>query len=364
MSIEELMAKYYPTKAIKKAGIFTAGTYGSGTFWEPLFGAKAWSWLNEEANIFAILPKEPWSKSGWRIITTRAHSTSGGIATTSQASLPTAQSITFYQMYALPKSMAHMFDIGEMTQFLSSVDDAIELLPVYREQTGKDHAFCINYQLGLRMETSAASNDIESIDRIVSSQSEIQNNSDISDAESNMYSSGYNLNSATTWDSQVNHNDSTDRDLTLTLIDTVLQTVWDAGGQPKVLLTGTESLMRWQQLLEAERRFMNTARIVPTFGGVKGLAPGVEAGFMVATYHGIPILTSQHCPDHDTIESIYYLDTDFLKAAIAKPTVYSETGAGKDFLTTGYFSYKGMYETSLELRAYRFNTHGKLTDLK
>jgi len=260
--------------------------------------------------------------------------------------------------------MAHLFDIGEMVEFVSGVDDAVALLPLYREQIGLDHAFCINYQLGLRMESSAATDNFESIDRIVSSQSEIQNNSAISDAESNMYSTGYNLNSATTWDAQVNHANATDRDLTLTLIDTVLQTVFDAGGSPKVILTGTESWMRWQQLLEAERRFVDTARIVPTFGGVRGLAPGVEAGFMVATYNGIPILTSQHCPDHDTIESIYYLDTDFLKFATAKPTVYAETGGGKDFLYTAGFTFTGMYETMGELRCYRFNAQGKLTDLK
>jgi hypothetical protein len=144
----------------------------------------------------------------------------------------------------------------------------------------------------------------------------------------------------------------------------VLQGVWDNGGQPKVILTGTESLMRWQQLLEAERRFMNTARIVPSFSGVQGLAPGVEAGFMVATYHGIPILQSQHVNDHDTIESIYYLDTDYLKFATAKPTTYSETGGGKDFIYIGKFKYQGLYETMGELRAYRFNAQGKLTDLQ
>jgi len=210
MTVQELMAKYgYPVdNSIKKAGIYTPGTYGGGTFWEPLFGGKAWSWLNEEANIFAILPKEPWGKSGWRTITTRAHSTGGGIDADAQSTVPTAQSITFYQMYAWPKIMAHRFDIGEMTEFVSGVDDAIDLLPVYREQTGLDHAFCINYQLGLRMESSAAAENVESIDRIVHSQSEIQNNSEISDAESNLYSSAYNLNSATTWDAQVNHNDA------------------------------------------------------------------------------------------------------------------------------------------------------------
>jgi len=252
-----------------------------------------------------------------------------------------------------------------MAEFVSGVDDAVALLPLLREQTGLDHAFCINYQLGVLMETGDAGDNIESIDRVISSKAEIDGNSDIDGAtEGLLYSTAYDIDSATTWDSQVSENDGTDRDLTLTLIDSILQQVWDYGGLPKVLLTGTETLMRWQQLLEAERRFMDTARIVPTFGGVKGVAPGVEAGFMVATYHGIPILTSQHVPDHDTIESLFYIDTDFIKFATAKPTTYSETGGGKDFLYTGYFEYQGLYETMGELRCYNFAKQGKLTDLK
>jgi len=360
-TIEELMAKYYPTKSIKKTGTFSPGTAGSGTFWEPLFGAKTWSWLNEEKNIFSMLPKEPWGKSGWRVTTTRATATAG-IDADADSTIPTAYSPTLLQVSALPKLIAASWKLGEMATFVSSVDDAVELIALHREQRGLDHANDINTMLGVLVETGAAGDNLESIDRVCGSMSEFAGNSGIGTGEGTIY--GTNKTAATTFDAQVNHASATDRDLTLTLIDTVLQLVYDAGGVPKVIMTGTESWMRWQQLLEAERRFVDTARIVPTFGGVKGLAPGVEAGFMVATYNGIPIITSQHILDHDTIESIYYLDTDYLKFATAKPTTYSETGAGKDFLNTGYFAYQGLYETMGELRCYRFNTQGKLCDLK
>ena len=33
-----------------------------------VFGAKAWSALNLEANVFATLPVTPWDRSGWRLI--------------------------------------------------------------------------------------------------------------------------------------------------------------------------------------------------------------------------------------------------------------------------------------------------------
>jgi len=366
-TMEELMEKYYgPSKLVRKAGVYSPGTYTAGTFWEPLWGKKVWSWLNMEVNIFAILPKEPWIKSGWRVLTTAAHTTGGGINTddTNGGAVPAAQSLTFVECFTEPKTVAHTFDIGEDVAFLSGVDDAVDLLPYYREEIGKEHAFCINYQLGLDADTAAGDN-IESIDRVVASASENDGSGYAATDHDLYYTRGKELDrdSTTTYDAIVSHNSTSDRDLTLLLIDTLLKDIWDKDGKPKVILTKNDTLMRWQQLLEAERRFVDTARIVPTFGGVRGPAPGVEAGFMVSTYFGIPIIPSQHCPA-DTIGRIFMLDTDFLKFAVAKPTVYSETGAGKDFLHRGYLTFKGMYETMGEVKAYRFNCHGKLRELQ
>ena len=41
----------------------TAGTY------QAIYGRKVWSQLNQEFNAFSILPKRPWDRSGWRVIT-------------------------------------------------------------------------------------------------------------------------------------------------------------------------------------------------------------------------------------------------------------------------------------------------------
>lgn len=366
-TMEELMEQFYgPSKLVRKAGIYTPGTYTAGTFWEPLWGKKVWSWLNMEVNIFAIIPKEPWIKSGWRVLTTKAHSTGGGIDTDASGggAVPGAQSLTFEQIHTQPKTMAHTFDIGEDVAFLSSVDDAVELLPYYREEIGKEHVFCINYQSGLDGNTQAGDN-IESIDRIIASTSEdVGSGYDANDYDL-YYTRGTALDrdSTSTYDAYVSHNSTTDRDLTLVLIDTVLQNVWDNGGLPKVILTKNNTLMRWQQLLEAERRFVDTARVVPTFGGVRGPAPGVEGGFMVATYFGIPIIPSQHTAT-DTIGRIYFIDTDYLKFGVAQPTTYAETGKGADFLHRSKLTFKGMYKTIGEYKAYRFNCHGKLRELQ
>ena len=43
-----------------------------------VFGAQAFNQLNMEANVFGLLPKRPWEKSGWRVITADAGSTADG----------------------------------------------------------------------------------------------------------------------------------------------------------------------------------------------------------------------------------------------------------------------------------------------
>jgi len=62
-SMDELMNYWYgPLNTVRKE--ITRETPGSGTWWEPLYGAKVWSQVNLEANGFAIIPKEPWRSSG------------------------------------------------------------------------------------------------------------------------------------------------------------------------------------------------------------------------------------------------------------------------------------------------------------
>ena len=243
MTIEELLAKYYgPMKIIRKDdSVETSETAGSGTWWEPLYGRKVWSQLNLEANPFAIIPKEPWGKSGWRILTTAAHSSGGGVqeADITGGAVPNAAQLTFVQVSEKPKTVAHAFALSEVAEFLSSVDDALDLLPEYREEIGKEHAYCIAKMLCTDVDTLASYN-FESIDRVISDHVEA---SLVTSGDADIYD--LDRDSTSTYDAYVNSNGDTDRDLSLTLIDTTLQSVWDNGGLPKVILTDTESLMRW-----------------------------------------------------------------------------------------------------------------------
>ena len=70
-TIDELEALYYGynRNLLRKADApITTSTVG---VFNAIYGAYAWAQLNLEANAFGILPKYPWDKSGWRVITAK-----------------------------------------------------------------------------------------------------------------------------------------------------------------------------------------------------------------------------------------------------------------------------------------------------
>ena len=84
MEIEEYINAYYGgTLGIaKRYGIekadndFTSAETGA---FNVIYGAKVWNQLNTKSEVAKLLKKEPWTQSGWRVMTAR-HSTTAGVA--------------------------------------------------------------------------------------------------------------------------------------------------------------------------------------------------------------------------------------------------------------------------------------------
>ena len=120
--------------------------------------------------------------------------------------------------------------------------------------------------------------------------------------------------------------------------------------------------MRVQQLLQSQQRFMETKRVTPSFNGVKGV-PGIEAGFIVATYNGVPIIPSKDVVT-DGISRMYYLDTDYLWFQTAIPTQYFESGIESgDPFAINRLGQEGLYRTMGELVVSFFGAQGSVRDL-
>jgi hypothetical protein len=297
----------------------------------------------------------------------------GGQNAEGLSALPYTLQPVYTQDKIMPKTIWHGFNTSELSDFLSTIDDAIDLLPQLRQDLAEHHAFQINNML-CRDISTVAGYGVESIDRVTSSQTnetvaqgavDSLSDHDIWYQHGAPETAGLDRSAANTWaDAQVSAGAAgpTDRTLTLAIIDAELQAIWKAGGKPKVIITGYDTLMRWQQLLEAERRYMESAKVLPTYGGVHGPAPGVEAGFMVATYHAIPIIPTQAedmCTD--TISRMHFLDTDFVRFRTAKPTRYLES---RDIFALDKLQIEGAYETLGELVCTFFAAQGKVRDLK
>jgi hypothetical protein len=338
----------------------TGGTY------QAIYGRKVWSQMNQEFNAFSILPKKPWDRSGWRVITDKpnAGAVHGGVA--ENATLPETVKPTFQHVAAKPKTIAHAFDMSEVAIFLADKDDGLgDIRQVLKEEMGKHHAEMVNLMLTGDIDT-VAGNNLESLDRITCGDSTSMTagthytatREDIYSIDRNGGSNGWSYsecNAATS---------GTNRTLSLDQLDDLFQKVWVRGGNPKVILTGYDTLMRLQQLLQSQQRFMEEKRVTPTYNGVKGV-PGMEAGFIVATYNGVPIIPSKDVYNSDGISRMYYLDTDYLYFSTAIPTQYFESGIETgDPFAINRLGQEGLYRTMGEVWTTFFGGQGSIRDIK
>lgn len=353
----------------------TGGTY------QAIYGRKVWSQLNQEFNAFSILPKKPWDRSGWRVITERPNNDGvlhGGVA--ENATLPETVKPVFQHIAAKPKTIAHTFDMSETAIFLADKDDGMgDIRSVMKEEMGKHHAEMVNKMLCTDVDTPAG-NNFESLDRVTAAHNDDANSkTGLEDDHSNLSANGdldiYSISrSANTWSNAEMSNNvvsdtATNRTLSLDILDEMFQKLWVRGGNPKVILTGYDTLMRIQQLLQSQQRFMEEKRVTPTYNGVKGV-PGIEAGFIVATYNGVPIIPTKNMLDDSanagsSISRMYFLDTDYLHFSTAIPTQYFESGIETgDPFAINRLGQEGLYRTMGELWTTFFGSQGSVRDLK
>ena len=124
-TIDELEALYYGynRNLLRKADApmltSTAGVFNA------IFGAYAWAQLNMEANAFGVLPKYPWDKSGWRVITAKADSITGTCITAfggtpEGGAIADTEKPTLAELEVRPKTAQLPFSASEVMEWLST----------------------------------------------------------------------------------------------------------------------------------------------------------------------------------------------------------------------------------------------------
>jgi hypothetical protein len=338
----------------------TTGTY------QAIFGRKVWSQLNQEFNAFSILPKKPWEKSGWRVVTGRPGE---AVGLPENGVLPDSTKPTFEEVSTKPKTVASKFDLSETAMFLADKDDGLgDARAVIKMEMSKSHAESINKML-LRDVDTVAHNNFESLDRAMSSSfDEVASgaNQAVSDiTDHNQYTITRSTGSVRQWyDANVDADNAANRSLSLNILDGMFRQVWERGGQPKIILTGYDTIEKIQQLLQPQQRFTEMKRVTPSVNGVQGI-PGMEGGFVVATYNGVPIIPAKDVTqDAGGISRIYMIDTDYTYFCTAKPTLYHESGIETgDPFGINRLGQVGLFHTMGELWQLFYGAHGKVRDL-
>ncbi len=327
-----------------------------------LYGAGLMAQVLVGANSFGALAKKPWQKSGYRVITAAGSTGSPGLA--ENAAIPATLKPTMLAVDITPKVLAASFDMSSTHIKLSGKDDVVtwEELQAYEQQEYKNR---LNRELHVNMGTltgpSADGTGMQSLDRVVGSSAENTAMS-YTAADEDIY--GIDRSAATDlWaDAYVGHASTVDRYISLSLIDTMLQNVepyWKEGSrQNKVMITGYDTALRVAQLLQSQLRYTKE-RVTMSVGGVK-TAPGVDAGFEVASYDGIPIIRDSNVRA-DTISRLYTVDLDHCWIGMLQPITYLES---EDYQAIDKFGREGVYYMEAELVCDMFKAQGKIMDLK
>jgi len=365
-----------------------AGAGGDKSLYNLIYGQKVWTMINREINALSILPKKPWRSSGWRIMKERAIGGSadtfsvsdlddlGGTAENAALSGITNVKPVYENLHVSPKTIAHTFEISEIAQLMAGLDDGLgDLIATYREEVGVSHAESMNKMIlqdltnvagtGIDAHATKADNSLMSLFKIVATHAETNALGTYTTNKNNLYGVARDGTSATEYlESYVDSNSGTERNLTVNILNTAIRNLMARGGEPKVILTGYDTIQTLGELLQAQERFMGRTEITPTHNGIKGVE-GREVGFRVATYHDIPIIPVKDMPNGGAgISDVLILDTDHLFLCTLKPTEYFEGGINADVFGHGKLGHRGLYRTVAEVVCSYFRGQGKLLDLQ
>ncbi|MFB6284588.1 MAG: phage major capsid protein [Halobacteria archaeon] len=347
-----------------------------------VFGTEVYSLLNSESNVYSLLEKRPWRRSGERLVTGRGHSLGSG-GTGENASLPATDHPTWDTFDTEPRTVAHTFDVSQVEQLLADTeddhfaDDPMDWLRTWfgtgtEHQTGQgEHPKHINVQL-CQDASNVGTNDFRSIDQVIASNNEQSNadtpgNSGYSTGSHDVY--GFDRDSTSTFDANVDHNSGTDRNLTLDLLDSMITSVRQSSGKDPVRdnnyfwLTGHGAFEIIEQEVAAKER-LEPVRTTVGMNGVQ-TQPGDDVGITVQAYKDIPIFRTDDVPTDGT-DRIYLIDSSTLFIKQLLPTQYYETGisVNDDPFALDRLGNEGMYLTIGELTLTNPKAHGKIRDLQ
>lgn len=327
----------------------TTGTYNR------IYGEAVWELLNNDAKTWGVLPKKPLANTGFRVITARSSTLgTGGVA--ENASLPDTVKPTWALGAISLKEVVKTFDMSNRQQLLDDGGDDTIGFDDVREYMAKEFATHVNKMLHGDADT-VAGNNIESIDRVCSNQSEEAALLTAGDAD--IY--GFDRSASTAYDAYVSHASGTDRAITELLMRTGIDSVEEnSGARPNVIITGFDTARDIDAIVNTQTRYTNERVAIGVGDAGIETSAGNDTGLRVASFDGIPVIRDKDVSS-DTKSRVYFLNTEYLYIGIKQPVQYFESS---NFFESGKLGKEGMFYLSGELVCTRLNAQGKIRDLK
>ena len=356
-------------------------TTAAGNYYTRYDGAQLWYNLNVvDMNAYGILRKEPWGSTdkadGFRVVT--ALPTTKNTFVAEDGSLPDTKRSTKAFVYTTPKDGVYTFESSLRSTRSGERDQGITWEMDVRD-AGLVHMRGLSEHMALGLGTFEATypDSFFPIDKIISSRTERTDCTNdyraaaIAPADVDIY--GIDRHTAIGWaDSVVLENNNVVRPLTMNLMYDLFRQVFIASGRPmfakeKVLLTGSSAWLRMLLIEEGKQRFNFQTGVTvktTTYNGIESI-PGIDVGFTVSSFMGVPIIVSQDIPDQaGGVSPIYCIDSEFLMFWVDYPTLYHEAGtrSGNELLR-GKLGDIGMYRTGGQTICKFFKAQGKIRDI-
>ena len=343
-----------------------------------VYGAKVYNQLNTKSEVAKLLKKEPWTQSGWRVMTTRPVDNGGnedfsaGIAEgASFASIDTTAP-TLKEVEATLKEIVTPYEISTKAELLSDADDGLKGLAAFmRKEMGDAHVFGMDQMLLADADTVTAAN-LESLDRVTTTDAYCNPTGGplSTRTDGDMYNLTKQTEAAWMDAGACLHADGSDRALTTAMLDEMIEGCMTNGVNYSdlILLTGHDTYMNLQQLLTKGGdggaatilRYDAAQGGAGSQNGVLGQA-GLNYDSRVGSYNGIPIFVSQHVVQEASGTSrIHLLDLPQFALRVAAPTTYV---ANDNLAVTQSLTKQFALISAMELITYRWNTSGSVRDL-
>jgi len=330
-----------------------------------LYGPWLTAIIVTAANALGAQRDAPWKKSGYRLATAMEFGSTPGEGQTEGGAIPYSVMDTIDTLAIPPKTLANVIEMSTAEMAMEGKDDVLkwaELVDFRRKVILNSVDQSILAYAG----AATAGNNLESIDRIISSYDEIANAGEGGTASNWNYEGKSRTGAASAYDAYVKHFSGSTATFALSYLDALMQNCipfWDDGSvENKCWITGPDTLARMQQLIMLQfRGQMNLEPVQYTVNGAKTL-PGQKSFTMVSMYDNIPAIMDKFVDKHYTtgasgISKVYLEDQNYVELAVGQPWQYQES---MEYLATGKLGKRGIFHFVGEMTAFNFGCHGKL----